>query len=158
MVSNRMFWPRAIVTLLTMASFCVGCMPSDDELRRDIRSRLDRDEATAGLSIEVQNRAVYLSGQTTTREEQERAMEAARSARGVKLVVNDMQLKNVALAEKVKRALASDQLIGHVPIEVDAQADTVRLMSDQTNQEQRTRAVQIASEVDGVGRVEDRMR
>ena len=40
----------------------------------------------------------------------------------------------------------------------DANGTTVRLMSDQTNGEERARAMEIAKAVEGVTQVEDRMR
>jgi hypothetical protein len=62
------------------------------------------------------------------------------------------------LAEKVKAALASDPLVGKVGIDVNVEGDAVRLSSDQTNREERERAVGIASAVAGVAKVEDQMK
>jgi osmotically-inducible protein OsmY len=106
----------------------------------------------------VQNRVVYLSGKTVTLEEQQRALTVARGADGVKVVVNDMWLNNLSLVDKVRQALAADDKVGKIPIDVDANGTTVRLMSDQTNSEERARAVEIATAVEGVSQVEDRMR
>ncbi len=121
--------------------------------------RLDADQALAKLelSIEVKNRVVYLSGRTLTEEQQQRAVAAARG-RGIKLVVNHMSLINSALIDKVKQALAADERIGHIPIDVDAEGGIVRLKSDQTNSDDRERAVRVASSVDGVTQVEDLMK
>ena len=41
---------------------------------------------------------------------------------------------------------------------MEAEGTIVRLMSDKTNSQERARAVQIASAVEGVTQVEDRMR
>jgi osmotically-inducible protein OsmY len=132
---------------------------SESEIRRDVRARLDADQETAklGLSIEVKNRVVYLSGRTLTPEQQQRAITAARG-RGIKLVVNRMSLTNVALIEKVKRALAADERVGKIPIDVDVEGTIVRLMSDQTNSDDRDQAVRVAAAVEGVTQVEDRMK
>lgn len=155
--------PRRRVTLALVCLIAAGaaaCGPSESDIRREVHAKLAAAPAidALSLSVEVKRRVVYLSGQTATPEEQQQAMELARSVEGVKLVVNDMWVNNAALADKVKAALASDSLVGKVPIEVDAHGDTVRLMSDQTNQEERARAMEIASAVDGVAQVEDRMR
>ncbi len=141
------------------AALCVACVLSESEIRRDVRERLDADQALAqlDLSIEVKNRVVYLSGKTSTQEQQQRAVAAARG-RGIKLVVNNMWLNNAPLVDKVKQAFASDEQIGKVPIEIEAEGTIVRLMSSQTNSDQRERAVRIASTVEGVTQVEDRMR
>jgi len=141
------------------AVLCFACVLSESEIRRDVRERLDADNSLAKLklSIEVKNRVVYLSGRTWTQEQQQQAVAAARG-RGIKLVVNRMSLINSALIDKVKQALAADERIGKIPIEVDAEGTIVRLMSDQTNSDDRTRAVQVASAVDGVTQVEDLMK
>ena len=151
---------RGFVIACLAALLCSACVPSESDMRTDVRERLNADQATANLdlSIEVKNRVVFLSGKTTTREEQQQALAVAKGADGVKFVVNDMWLNNVTLVDKVRQALAADEKIGKIPIDVDANGTTVRLMSDQTNSDERTRAIQIASAVEGVTDVEDRMR
>jgi len=152
--------PSNVVLAGLIALTCSACVPSESDIRTDVRERLSADESTAklDLSITVSNRVVGLSGKTSTAEEQERAMAIARTAKGVKLVVNDMWLNNLTLVEKVREALAADEKVGKIPIDIDAKGTTVRLMSDQTNSEERARAVQIVSAVEGVSEVEDRMR
>lgn len=151
---------RGFVVACLAALICSGCVPSESDIRTDVRQRLNADQSTAklDLSIEVNNRVVFLSGKTTTKEEQEQALAVAKGAEGVKVVVNDMWLNNVALVDRVRQALAADEKVGKIPIEVDAQGTTVRLMSDQTNGEERARAMEIAKAVEGVTQVEDRMR
>ena len=141
------------------AVLCVSCVRSESKIRTDVRERLDADQTLAGLdlSIEVKNRVVYVSGRTLTEEQQQRAVATARG-RGIKLVVNHMSLTNSALIDKVKQALAADETIGKIPIDVDAEGTIVRLMSDKTNSDERERAVQVASAVEGVTQVEDRMK
>ena len=151
---------RGFVVACLAALMCSGCVPSESDIRTDVRERLNADQSTAklDLSIEVKNRVVFLSGKTTTKEEQEQALALAKGASGVRVVVNDMWLNNVTLVDKVRQALAADEQIGKIPIDVDAQGTTVRLMSDQTNSEERARAMEIAKAVEGVTEVEDRMR
>lgn len=143
-----------------LALLCSGCGPSDDELRNEVRGRLAADPTTSplNLSVEVKRRVVYLSGKTAAPAEQQTALQVAGSVERVRGVVNDMWLNNKTLADNVKAALAADALVGKVPIDVDAQGDLVRLWSDQTNREERARAMQIASAVEGVREVEDRMK
>ena len=150
---------RATVTCLAVG-LCSACVPSESEIRNEVRDALNADEVTAklDLSISVDNRVVVLSGKTSTRDEQLRAVAVAGRVEGVKFVGNDMWLNNLTLADKVRQALTADETIGKLPIDVDAKGTTVRLMSDQTNAEERARAVQIASAVEGVEEVEDRMR
>ena len=63
-----------------------------------------------------------------------------------------------AIATAVRHALASDPLVGRIPITVTARQGTVQLISDQTGKEDRIRAVEIAAHVEGVKKVEDLMR
>jgi osmotically-inducible protein OsmY len=159
-VSRRPGTGSKLALACAIAALCWACARSEDALRRDVRSRLDADPTLAPLtlSIEVKRQVVYLSGKTSTKDEQQGAVVAATGVRGVRLVVNDMWLNNAALADKVKDALAQDALVGKIPIEVEAEGNLVRLSSDQTNRDERERAVKVASAVEGVTKVEDRMR
>ena len=143
-----------------VAALCVACGPSEEDIKRDVRTRFDTNQTIAplALSIEVKRQVVYLSGKTGTPAEQQQAMALANEAKGVKLVVNDMWLNNRSLADKVKDALGQDAVVGKIPIDVEAQGGLIRLSSDQTNREERERIVKIASSVEGVKEVEDRMR
>ena len=143
-----------------VAVVCAGCGPSENDIKRDVRARLDADRTIAplALSVEVKRQVVYLSGKTATQAEQQQAVTLAKDVNGVKLVVNDMWLNNTSLADKVKEALGQDAVVGKIPIDVEAQGDLVRLSSDQTNQEERERIMKIVSSVDGVKEVEDRMK
>lgn len=143
-----------------VVAVCAACSPSESDIRADVRARLDANPTTAqlALSIEVKRQVVYLSGKTKSEVEQQQAMAVAKEAKGVKLVVNDMWLNNDELADKVKAALAQDAVVGKVAIDVEAQGGLVRLSSDQTNREERERIVKIASAVEGVKEIEDRMK
>lgn len=145
-----------IVTILSMA-----CSVSDDEIRRQVQAQLAANPPVTNPAptVQVQDGIVRLSGRTTASHDvQVEVMRQARTIKGVKVVVNEMWIGNAALAEKVKAALAQDALVGGIPIEVDARGDTVYLKSDQTNEGQRTRAIQIAAATEGVSRVEDLMK
>jgi hyperosmotically inducible protein len=119
---------------------------------------VDAVTATLHLDVSVDRGVVRLIGEVSAREQQRRAIELARTVRGVKDVVDEMYLSDAAIVAAVKKTLASDPVLSSVPLEVDSSGGNIRLMSDQTNQEQRTRAVDVASKVDGVKHVEDRMR
>jgi len=145
-----------IATVLTMA-----CTVSDDEIRRQVQAQLAGNPPVTNPTptVQVQDGIVRLSGRTTASHDvQIEVMQQTRTIKGVKVVVNEMWMGNAALAEKVKAALAQDPLVGGIPIEVDARGDTIYLKSDQTNEGQRTRAIQIAAAIEGVSRVEDLMK
>jgi osmotically-inducible protein OsmY len=139
----------------------VACAVSDDDVRREVQAQLASIPAMTqpAPAVHVQDGVVRLSGRTTASHDvQLEAMRLVHSLDGVKVVVNEMWVGNDAIAEKVKAALAMDPQMAGVPIDVDARDGTVYLKSDQTNEAQRTRAVQIASAVEGVTRVEDLMK
>jgi osmotically-inducible protein OsmY len=73
-------------------------------------------------------------------------------------VVDDMYLSDETIVAAVRTTLAADPLLSGVPIEVDSSGGHIRLMSDQTDKDQRARAMDLSAKVDGVKHVEDRMR
>jgi hypothetical protein len=118
-----MIWCRsqgALTVLCALALLAAAsCAPSENEIRRDVRAQFSANPEIARLelSVEVKGRVVYLSGKTATQDEQQQAVSLAQAVKGVKLVVNDMWLNNAALADKIKMALASDPMVGRIPIE-----------------------------------------
>lgn len=149
---------RVAAMLCATAVLLAGCMASDNTIHEEVRTRLDSNPATKGLSIKVVHRVVHLSGPTETLDAQAAALSIARSVQDVKLVEDDMWLNNAALAKKVREALAADASVAAIPIEIEVRGDTVKLKSTETNATQRERIVQIASGVEGVGEVEDLMK
>ena len=150
--------PGGLVLLSTL--LVAGCSRSDPALQVAVDAQLAVDSATAPLSLDVSvmRGVVRLAGEVTSREQQRRAVDVARSVKGVKEVVDEMHLGDAAVATTVKQMLAADPVVGKIAIEVDSSNGHVRLMSDQTNKDERTRAIEIAKKVDGVTTVEDRMR
>lgn len=151
----------ALAVVWTVSLLSTACTVPDDDVRREVQAQLASIPPTAHFapSVNVQNGIVRLSGKTTaSREVQAQAMRRARTVEGVKVVVNETWSSNTSLIDKVKAALVADPLVGGIPIEVDARGDTVYLKSDRTNEGHRTRAIQVASAVEGVNRVEDLMK
>jgi hyperosmotically inducible protein len=146
--------------LLIVACVTLACARSDSELRAAVETQIAIDPVTAPARIAVAatNGVVRLSGETSTREEERKAVELARSVRGVKDVVNELRLSNDAVQEAVRQALAADPMVGHIGIDVAAGGGVVHLRSDETNKEERQRAVAVASAVDGVTLVHDFMK
>ena len=143
-----------------LAIFAAGCGRPDSEVASSIKQLLANDPATASLDISVVVRrgVAYLSGETTTCAEQERAIELARKVEGVSDVENHLQIKDELLAAAVKKALSAEPLLTEVPIDVDSRNGHIRLMSDRTDREHRERAVAVARNLCGVREVEDRMK
>ena len=91
-VEVRVSTPRDVVPKLALgclvAALSVACGPSEEDIKRDVRTRFDTNQTIAplALSIEVKRQVVYLSGKTGTPAEQQQAMALAKEAKGVKLV------------------------------------------------------------------------
>ena len=155
-------WRRlpALVLSGTVPLLSAACVRADAQVRDEIVAQLAGNRATSGLKIAVSMRRhiVFLSGQTDSVEEQQQVLDTVRAVEQVKLVVNDIALNNRALADAVKRALASDAQLKGIPIEIEARGGVVRLLSAATNAEQRRQAVAIAAGVEGVTEVEDGMK
>lgn len=156
-------WGRSLVaTVAVLLSVIVhaACGRTDPAVQIAVDERLSTDAGTAPLSLDISiNRGVVrLAGEVDSREQRRRAVELARSVDGVKDVIDAMHFSDEAIVAAVKRALAADPIVGKVPIDVDANRGNIRLMSDQTDKEQRARALELSANVDGVKHVEDRMR
>ncbi len=149
-----------LTLLCTVLGLSIACGRSDSEVQGAIQSQLAKDPVTAPLklSVDVAKGVVTLAGETKTGAEQARATEIARSTEGVSDVVNAMRINDGTLADAVRKALAADPVLAGVPIEVDSRNGYVRLISNDTNRDQRERAFAVASKVDGVKEVEDRMK
>ena len=147
--------------LLIPVLISAACGRSDADTAAAVQAQLEKDPVTAplNLSVTVSDGVASLAGEVRTAEEQHRAIEIARAVVGVSEVVNAMDMdEDLGLAAAVRSALAEDPALASVPIDVDAQDGFVRLISDATTSEQRELAVAVASAVDGVREVEDRMK
>ena len=153
---------RVSLTLITtlLITITTACGETDPAIQIAVDARLAGDSITAPLSVDISvtRGVVRLAGEVQSREQQRHAVEIARAVAGVRNVIDDMHLSDDAVLAAVRKTLAADPLVGQVPIEVDGSGGNIRLTSDQTNKEQRARAVAISSKVDGVAQVEDRMR
>jgi hyperosmotically inducible periplasmic protein len=150
----------AVVFLCAAACVMVACGIPDTDIRTNVETHLALDSATKDttIAVTVAEGIVHLAGATDTVAAQKRAEEIARSVKGVKDVVNEVTLKNEIVVAKVREAIAADAMVGKIGIDVAADRGVVRLASDQTNREERQRAIAIAAAVEGVKSVEDWMR
>jgi osmotically-inducible protein OsmY len=146
--------------VLIFGALLTACAHTDPSIQVAVDSQLTVDATTAPLNIDVSvsRGVVHLSGEVTSREQSKRAVELTRSVRGVKDVVDEMHLSDAVIAATVKRMLAEDPLVGKIPIDVVSTNGHTVLSSAQTSKEDRTRAIEIATKVDGVTHVEDGMR
>lgn len=134
-------------------------VPVDARLAAGIRAQLRTDPTTASSDIDlaVGHRVVRLWGLADSEAARQRAFTLARTFKGVTDVMNEVQIRGQVIRE-IKGALAADPLVGRIPIDVQSIHATIVLVSDKTNQEQRTRALQVARAAAGVVPVEDHMK
>ena len=160
MPRRRSIVPSAALVLVCVTVLIAACSRTDSELQAAVDAELaiDAETGTLPLEVSVADGVVGLAGAVRTVAQQRRAVAIARAVDGVVTVRDDMHLENSVLVDAVKAALAADPLVGRVPITVTARQGTVELISDQTSEPDRVRAVEVASTVDGVKRVEDLMR
>jgi osmotically-inducible protein OsmY len=154
---------RTVIAGVTLVAIVISlsCSRSDTSIERDVRSRLIVDNATAALNVTVtaDQGAVRLSGVARTRRQYERALEIAREVVGADKVVNDMRLNEHPLATAVYAAVQRDPLVAAVPLEIDVTGQgIVALRSNRTNEEQRTRLLEIARRVPGVSGIDDYLK
>ena len=149
-----------LVSVLIAGALLTACTQTDPSIQVAVDAQLAVDATTAPLSIDisVSRGVVHLTGEATSRDQRDRAVELARSVRGVKDVVDDMHLSDDVITATVKQMLAADPMVGKIPIEVVTRNGRTSLSSAQTSKEDRIRAVDIAKKVDGVTHVEDLMR
>ena len=156
-------YPRAIqlkrlLFALLISLVTSGCSRSDTDVQTDLQRQLAADSATTGITVAVSQGVARLSGVTHSREQQDRALDIARSVKGVKEVESVMRLDDAALTDAVKKAIASDETVKAVPLTIEVRDGEVKLFSDRTNSDQRTRLTEIARTVYGVNHVEDNMK
>ena len=146
--------------LLVCCALGAACGHTDPAVQIEIDVRLSADRITAplGLDIAVSRGHVRLAGEIQSQEQRQRALDVARSVPGVKEVADAMHFSDAAVSAAVRHALASDPLVGRIPFTVTAHEGAVQLISDQTGPDDRVRAVEVASRVTGVQRVDDLMR
>jgi osmotically-inducible protein OsmY len=157
--------PTVVPTILFVAAACLAlltsaCSRSDESVQASVQEQLAADPATkdAQLTVAVKEGVAHISGETATMAQQARAMDIARSVKGVQLVESGMWVTDATLVRDVQQAVAADPEVSQIPLKIEANHGEVRLFSDQTNADQRAKLVSVARGVDGVTHVEDHMK
>lgn len=148
----------ARVFALIIGLAATACSRSDADVQTALQRQLSADTATTGITATVAEGVATLGGVTKTRAQHDRALDIARSVKGVKEVRSTLRLDDAALADEVKKSIAADASVSAVPLQIEVHDGEVKLSSDKTNSEQRAKLVQVASTVYGVTHVEDNMK
>ncbi|MHB8973425.1 MAG: BON domain-containing protein [Pirellulaceae bacterium] len=103
--------------------------PSDDELAEDIIGRLRTQKERGTLrnfdvDVQVNNRVVWVSGRTASDEQQSLVLDIARRVRGVKQVVNDLQVASQAPVQVVSAPVLTADPVMAPPSQAPAPVGT----------------------------------
>jgi len=138
----------------------------NDALESKIQSKLKNDPLTAPWEIKskVEGNTVVLSGLVDTEEERQRAEELTRSVVGElrrvdnNLVLTSEVILDNSIVSKLKNDLVSDPLTRQANINVQSHKGVVVLEGKVQTGEQRREAETLASNIDGVKRVENNLK
>lgn len=134
---------------------------SDAAVTARVEAALRTNHAAAGIEVETSDGMVQLSGFVESEDIQERALETARTVKGVTSVRNDLVIReskptpgavvdDTIIAAKVRKQLKANAANPGDDIQVDVDSGVVQLSGFVPSVEVKTRAADIASAVDGV--------
>ena len=155
-------WARGahLCVLLAAAVTLPACTRADADVRTDVETQLAVDPATADAKVvvTVAGGVAKITGEMSSRTQEQRIIAVATEIRGVKQVTTELRLADTAVVAAIKQVLAADPVIGRIPVDIAASDGLVNLRSDQTVKSERERIIELTSKVDGVTRIEDWMR
>jgi hyperosmotically inducible protein len=165
------------------AVLVAACAQSDAGITTSVKSQLVDDELVRArnINVDTQNRVVTLQGDVRSAEEEARALEIARNTDGVSNVIDEIEIVQAApttgiggtptqpggaddvlttdpnITAQVKAQLLGDPTVAGLAIDVDTRDRMVTLTGTVKSEEEKSRALQLAREVEGVLRVEDKL-
>jgi hyperosmotically inducible protein len=87
----------AVMTILLLAGICLAAdkIISDDMIYDNVRIKLASDQIVKGgaLNVDVKQGVVTLGGMVENNRQKDRATKLAKSVKGVKQVINNLNLK-----------------------------------------------------------------
>lgn len=181
------FYQRSLILIITLAALVTGCDKRPNEgpknsatavgvsiddsvVTTKVKSALFADPDVKSFDIKVETRqgVVQLSGFIDSQTRVERALDIARRVEGVRSVENHMTVKGDApsagnmlddsiITSKIKSSFLADAEVKGLDIGVVTHKGEVQLSGFADSRAQIERAKQLASKVDGVKRVIDKM-
>jgi hyperosmotically inducible protein len=165
------------------AILAVACAQSDAGITTSVKSQLVDDEMVRARNIDVdtRERVVTLTGEVRNAQEEARALEIARNTEGVNNVIDQLNIvpepapttgiegtptepgpgglppTDPNITAQVKTKLLGDPDVAGLRIDVDTEGQVVTLTGTVKTEAEKSRAVQLAREVEGVLRVEDKL-
>jgi hyperosmotically inducible periplasmic protein len=174
----------SLISLCGAALLATACAQTDAGITTSVKSQLVKDDTVKARQIDVTTRdhVVTLTGEVNTQEEEARALQIARSTRGVNSVVDRIEvgsppaqaqapasgidrtasdlgdkMSDASLTATVKSKLLADPDTSGLRIEVDTKDKVVTLTGKVKSQAEKGQAVQIARNTEGVKGVTDKL-
>ena len=152
--------------------------PKDEAITSNVAGKLTSDGLlkVSNLNVDTYKGEVTLTGSVPSQADLDRASQLSRSVNGVKEVHNDLQIENLsftntagvgmmtnsdndrAITSKVEDKLQKDSQLKGGMISVDTKDGEVTLKGMVNSQADVTRAAELARYVDGVTRVDNRLK
>jgi hyperosmotically inducible protein len=178
---------RSMLGLLAPAVFVLGCSQSDPGVTTSVKTQLMADELVKARNINVDTRdhVVTLTGTVQNAAEEAKALQIARSTKGVTDVVDNIVIapstepgaapttgtagdtsigaaaseavSDASITTKVKTSLLADPDVSGLRIDVDTRDGVVTLTGTLSSSAERNRALDLAGKVENVKRVEDKL-
>src|SRR5262245_59714953 len=168
---SMLVWTR-MATAIGIVLLAAACAQPDPVITGKVKATMAVDSTVKAAQIEVTTKdgVVTLSGNINSQEEKDRAMEIARTTKGVKSVVDMRAVRTSAesgdapeperivgehvddavISASVKTRLLEDPMVKGSKIDVDTRAGVVFLTGSVHSQEESDRAVEIARGTDHV--------
>jgi hyperosmotically inducible periplasmic protein len=176
---------RSMLALLAPAVFVIGCSQSDPGITTSVKTQLTADELVKArnINVDTRDRVVTLTGTVQSAAEEAKALQIARSTKGVADVVDNIVIApepgaapttgttadtsigtaaaeavtDAGITTKVKTRLLGDPDVSGLRIDVDTRDGVVTLTGTVSSSAEKARALDLAGKVDNVKRVEDKL-
>jgi hyperosmotically inducible protein len=170
-------WPIVLVTAL--AAFACAQQP-DSAITAEIKTRMAVDSTVKASLIDVNTdrKVVTLTGNLDSAAEKDRALQIARSTRGVVKVVDMLEVRtgaergeaphpdrtlgehidDAAITARVKSRLLEDPQVKGLKIDVDTREGVVFLTGTVRSEEESRRAVELARDTEHVREVKPNLQ
>ena len=166
---------RSMLSFLAPLVFVIACAQSDPGITTSVKTQLIAEDQVKArnITVETRDRVVTLTGTVQSSAEQAKALQIARNTKGVASVVDHLTissapepgvaattgaaLTDTGITASVKARLLADPDVSGLRIEVDTQDRIVTLTGAVDSAREKSRAIEIAGQVDNVTRVEDHL-
>lgn len=172
--------------LLVPVVVMVACAQSDPGITTSVKTQLVADDLVKARNIDVdtRDRVVMLTGTVHSAEEEAKALQIARSTRGVSDVVDNITIRSTELGQapttrdfeklppvtpvtealtdagitaRVKSTVLASPVVTGLRIDVDTRDRVVTLTGAVSSAAEKARVLEVARGVENVIRVEDRL-